>query len=115
MNNCSYLHRSRQYWNGLLTGIRKEAYIKSLPDKNAEMPFNVIMFGFDSLSRNAWIRKLPKSYEYMIKHLDADVLQGYNIVGDGTPQALIPVLLNLNTKTIPTSYNFVTRDMFYFF
>lgn len=49
------------------------------------------MFGFDSLSRNAWIRKLPKSYEYMTKHLHADVLQGYNIVGDGTPQALIPV------------------------
>lgn len=57
------------------------------------MPFNVIMFGFDSLSRNAWMRKLPKSYEYMTKHLGADVLELYNIIGDGTPQALIPVLL----------------------
>lgn len=55
------------------------------------MPFNVIMFGFDSMSRNAWIRKLPKSYEYMTKHLGADVLEAYNIIGDGTPQALIPV------------------------
>lgn len=63
-----------------------------LPEKG-EMPFNVIMFGFDSLSRNAWIRKLPKTYEYMTKHLDADVLGLYNIIGDGTPQALIPVLL----------------------
>lgn len=49
------------------------------------------MFGFDSLSRNAWIRKLPKAYKYMTEHLNADILQGYNIVGDGTPQALIPV------------------------
>lgn len=57
------------------------------------MPFNVIMFGFDSLSRNAWIRKLPKTYDYMTKHLDADVLELYNIIGDGTPQALIPVFL----------------------
>lgn len=84
--------RNRQYWHGMLTGIRKEAYEKAKPPKK-ELPFNVIMFGFDSLSRNAWIRKLPKSYEYMKKYLHADVLQGYNIVGDGTPQALIPVCL----------------------
>lgn len=88
----SLFYRSRQYWNGLLTGIRKEAYERILPDKGVDMPFNVIMFGFDSLSRNAWIRKLPKTYEYMTKHLDADVLELYNIIGDGTPQALIPVL-----------------------
>lgn len=87
-------HRSRQYWNGLLTGIRKEAYEKYLPEKGVEMPFNVIMYGFDSLSRNAWIRKLPKSYEYMTKHLGADVLESYNIIGDGTPQALIPVIID---------------------
>lgn len=85
-----HLHSSRQYWRGMLTGIRKEAHERALL-KKTELPFNVIMFGFDSLSRNAWIRKLPKSYEYMTKHLHADVLQGYNIVGDGTPQALIPV------------------------
>lgn len=48
------------------------------------------MFGFDSLSRNAFIRKLPKTYSFL-KHLNADTLQGYNIIGDGTPQALIPV------------------------
>lgn len=87
----NFFYRSRQYWNGILTGIRKEAYEEFPPDKSVEMPFNVIMYGFDSLSRNAWIRKLPKTYEYMTKSLDADVLQGYNIIGDGTPQALIPV------------------------
>lgn len=49
------------------------------------------MFGLDSLSRNAFIRKLPRTYKYMTEELKADVLQSYNIVGDGTPQALIPV------------------------
>lgn len=74
-----------------MTGIRKEAYENAKPNSAKEMPFNVIMYGFDSLSRNAWIRKLPKTYKYMTKNLNADILQGYNIVGDGTPQALIPV------------------------
>lgn len=92
-------YSNRQYWKGILTGIRKEAYEKAKPlEVTKEMPFNVIMFGFDSLSRNAWIRKLPKSYKYMIEHLGADVLQGYNIVGDGTPQALIPVGFMSNTN-----------------
>lgn len=56
------------------------------------LKLNVLMFGFDSLSRNTFIRKLPLSYDYLIKELDATVLEGYNIVGDGTPQALIPLL-----------------------
>lgn len=44
------------------------------------------MMGFDSLSRNAFIRTLPKSYDYLTNVLHADVLKGYNIIGDGTPQ-----------------------------
>lgn len=50
------------------------------------------MFGFDSLSRNTFIRKLPKSYDYIKSQLNSVVLEGYNIVGDGTPQAIIPIL-----------------------
>lgn len=84
--------RNRQYWSGLLTGIRKPAVEALQPRANKEMPFSVIMFGLDSMSRNAFIRKLPKTYEYLTQQLGADVLQGYNIVGDGTPQALIPVI-----------------------
>ncbi|XP_031634268.1 uncharacterized protein LOC116347703 [Contarinia nasturtii] len=92
---------NRQYWKGILTGIRKDAHNHELPKVTKEMPFNVIMFGFDSLSRNAWIRKLPNTYEYMTKHLHADVLQGYNIVGDGTPQALIPLLTGYTELELP--------------
>ena len=50
------------------------------------------MFGFDSLSRNMFQRNLPNSYKYLTETLGAIVLEGYNIVGDGTPQALIPIL-----------------------
>lgn len=59
------------------------------------------MMGFDSLSRNAFIRKLPKSYDYLTKVLEADVLKGYNIIGDGTPQALIPILTGFTELELP--------------
>lgn len=59
------------------------------------------MFGFDSLSKNAFIRKLPKTYEYLTHKLHGDVLQGYNIVGDGTPQALIPILTGFTELELP--------------
>lgn len=55
------------------------------------LKLNVLMFGFDSLSRLTFMRKLPKSYE-KLQSLDTVVLNGYNIIGDGTPQALIPLL-----------------------
>lgn len=84
----------RKYWNGLLTGIRKKSIdLSPLPKNvvNDDSPFNVIMFGLDSMSRNAFMRKLPRTYQYLTTVLGADVLNGYNIVGDGTPQAIIPV------------------------
>ena len=59
------------------------------------------MMGFDSLSRNAFIRKLPKSYDYLTNELHADVLKGYNIIGDGTPQALIPILTGFTELELP--------------
>lgn len=84
----------RKYWNGLLTGIRKKSIELTPLSKNVVddgSPFNVIMFGLDSMSRNAFMRKLPRTYQYLTTVLHADVLKGYNIVGDGTPQAIIPV------------------------
>lgn len=53
---------------------------------------DVLMFGFDSLSRNMFIRHLPRTYHYLHETLQMIDLRGYNIVGDGTPQALIPIL-----------------------
>ena len=44
-----------------------------LPKK--ALGYNVLMFGFDSVSRMSWIRMLPKSYEYMLK-LGFVVLKG---------------------------------------
>ncbi|XP_037813807.1 uncharacterized protein LOC119604954 [Lucilia sericata] len=72
-------------------------------DPASELPayFNVLMFGFDSLSRNSFMRKLSKTYKYLTKELNAIVLKGYNIVGDGTPQALTPILTGYTELEMP--------------
>ncbi|XP_013417399.1 uncharacterized protein LOC106178664, partial [Lingula anatina] len=68
---------------------------------NSSMGFNVLMFGFDSVSRMTWIRNLKKSYDYFTKELGGIVLEGYNIVGDGTPQALLPILTGFTEPELP--------------
>lgn len=59
------------------------------------------MFGLDSMSRLAFMRKLPRTYAYLVRRLKADILTGYNIVGDGTPQALIPILTGFTELELP--------------
>ena len=65
------------------------------------MGLDVLMFGFDSTSRMTWMRNLPKSHDYFTNKLGAVVLEGYNIVGDGTPQALLPILTGKSEPELP--------------
>lgn len=91
-------------WSGILYGLVErtiqDGSVPEVPDQQSPK-LNVLIYGFDSLSRNSFIRKLPKSYEYLTNQLKGDVLQGYNIVGDGTPQALIPLLTGFNELELP--------------
>jgi hypothetical protein len=86
-------------WRGLLSGIRRDPDISAAASwdyvKQNGLPLNILIWGHDSLSRNMFMRKLPKTYHFMREALDAMVLEGYNIVGDGTPQALIPILTGI--------------------
>lgn len=92
-------------WSSVLTGIRQEPKIYDSTGweyvANDALKLNVLMFGFDSMSRNSFIRKLPKTYQYLSDVLEAHVLQGYNIIGDGTPQALIPILTGQTELELP--------------
>lgn len=95
-----------------MAGIRNDQDVSDHFGWNLVPPnglgLNVLMFGFDSLSRNTFIRKLPKSYAYLWQELNAVVLEGYNIVGDGTPQALIPILTGkLNLKFLSVRFIFL--------
>lgn len=53
---------------------------------------NVLMFGLDSMSHLCFQRKLPLTYNLLKNKLDAAIMDGYNIVGDATTAALIPIL-----------------------
>lgn len=37
---------------------------------------NVLIFGLDSISRNTFVRKLPKSYTYLTNVLKGFILEG---------------------------------------
>ena len=85
----------------------------------SHLGYNVLMFGFDSVSRMTFMRFLPKSYSYLIKELGGIVMKGtvsrkqlvrsrdalnfsgYNIVGDGTPAALLPILTGQTEQELP--------------
>ena len=60
--------------------------------KANKQPINVVMLSLDSVSRENWLSLLPKSSKYLLETLKSNILNGYNIVGDGTPAALIPVI-----------------------
>ena len=60
--------------------------------KKHSLQMNILMFGLDSMSHLSYQRKLPKTYAFLQKTLGAKILNGYNIVGDATTAAMIPLL-----------------------
>ena len=48
-----------------------------------------------------WMRNLPRSYAYFVGILNAVVLEGYNIVGHGTPAALFAILTGHKEEELP--------------
>ncbi|KAK7090763.1 uncharacterized protein [Littorina saxatilis] len=73
----------------------------SSPSAPQGLNLSVFMFGFDSLSRMAWTRLLPKTRRYFLGELGGVEMGGYNIVGDGTPAALLPILTGKLEEELP--------------
>jgi hypothetical protein len=90
-------------YTNLLSGVAPSYKVRNRPE---ELPagcsgLNVLMFGLDSVSRMGWIRTLPKTHEYLVHTLGGVVLKGYNIVGDGTPPALLGILTGHLQSELP--------------
>ena len=64
-------------------------------DDQVALGLNVLIIGFDSASHMTWV------YDYLVDFLGAVVLEGYNIVGDGTPKALLPILTGKTEWELP--------------
>lgn len=68
--------------------------IKNSSDRLSKRPLdlNVLIYLMDSVSRINFVRKLPKFYSFLTETMQAHVMEGFNVVGDGTPWAVIPML-----------------------
>ena len=64
---------------------------------------NILMIAFDSVSRLTWMRNLPRTYHFLVTVLGGVVLNGYNIVGDDTPAALLPILTGRTEQELPNA------------
>ncbi|BFZ19918.1 hypothetical protein BsWGS_22957 [Bradybaena similaris] len=84
-------HTYRNY----IAGVRHEEGVHQRPRKKLSqgLDLDVVMLGLDSTSRLAWQRHLPKSRDYFLNVLKGTEMEGYNILGDGTPAAIMPILL----------------------
>ncbi|KAL4229747.1 hypothetical protein ACF0H5_010136 [Mactra antiquata] len=77
----------------LLTGISKQSTKRRVPvqEESLDHP-SVFMFGLDSVSRSAAIRKLPKTLRYVTETLGSFDFKGYMKVGENTLPNLLPIL-----------------------
>ncbi|XP_050555632.1 uncharacterized protein LOC118276592 [Spodoptera frugiperda] len=75
------------HWRGVKTGFRN---ITLGPDD--KHPYNVLIICLESVSHAGFIRNMKKSYKYITEQMKATILNGYNIVGDGTTGSLYPLL-----------------------
>ena len=74
----------------------------TMPDlPEGALGLNILMMGFDSVSRLMYQRNLPKTFAYLTESLGAVVLKGYNAAGDGTPQNLLPILTGMTEPELP--------------
>ncbi|ETN85809.1 reverse transcriptase [Necator americanus] len=92
-------------WSGILMSVVRRPEKELLKQDSKLHPdssgLSVYFLGFDSLSQMSFRRKMPKSVEVLTKTLDSLILNGYNIVGDGTPQAFIPILTASTEEELP--------------
>jgi hypothetical protein len=97
--------KSGANYSNIHSGIAYESTIHHRPRWSPISPkalgYNVLMLGFDSVSRMSCIRLLPKTYEFIVKELGSVILKGYNEVSDGTPQPLLPILTGKRETELP--------------
>ncbi|CAJ0951118.1 unnamed protein product, partial [Mesorhabditis belari] len=100
--NCSL---GEHNWDGLLMSVvRNEKAVERA--KNRKQPaawseLDVFILGHDSASHMMYLRKLPKTVAYFEKIMGGVVFDAYNIVGDGTARAFVPILTGQTEEELP--------------
>ncbi|GMS80429.1 hypothetical protein PENTCL1PPCAC_2604, partial [Pristionchus entomophagus] len=101
--------QGKKTWEFPLLSLKKvEKEVKESDKKR----WSVLMISFDSVSQMTFRRKLPKTVKYLEEELGTIVLNGYNIVGDGTPQAFIPILTGATEEELPLTRKRFSKSSF---
>lgn len=103
-NNMNVIERN------LFSYKYKTAYARILKPKSLnyddfklDTPINVLFLGLDSVSKIKFLKNMPKTSRYFIQNLNSSVLNAYNIIGDGTPAALIALLTGKYEHELPNT------------
>ena len=93
---------------------RKDHYDSSshrvAPGSIVPPKLNVLVFGFDSISRLNFIRRLPNLYKYLTEGLEATVLTNHNVVGDGTTAQLLGTFAGVYEEQEPETRRGKSRE-----
>ncbi|RNA39485.1 DUF229 domain containing [Brachionus plicatilis] len=107
---CDGINKAKnnsEYFNNLYVqvvdvDIQKHEERKIDVDKNECFPYDVILLSYDSVSRVSFVNGLKQTFEFINKTENFFVLGGYNILGDGTPAALIPIYTGKTEEELPS-------------
>ncbi len=89
--------------------VAEHAGWERLPEE--ALPLNVLVWAFDSTSRNNFIRKMKKSWAYIRDHMDGVLMDGYNVIETSTFSALCVLMDGYNV--IETSTFSALCPLFY--
>ncbi|KAH9503903.1 hypothetical protein Btru_064113 [Bulinus truncatus] len=94
---CQSTGALRSNYTEILMGVASNPKVERRlsevkPPANGLDGLSLLVMGFDSMSRMSWLRRMRRSRDYFINKLGGLELEGYNIMGDGTPAALFPML-----------------------
>ncbi|XP_076453448.1 uncharacterized protein LOC143288706 [Babylonia areolata] len=81
--------------------FQRIAQVEAASQGQRSMKLNVLMFAMDSMSHLSYQRKLPQTYRFLKEELGAAILENYNIVGDATTAAIIPMLTGHTEMDLP--------------
>ncbi|KAG7295299.1 hypothetical protein JYU34_022304 [Plutella xylostella] len=95
---CGRYHNLTSHWSGYGAGFRK--VFRVAPDPDRVDSVNVVFLGFDSTSRNGFLRDMPRTVK-VLKDFGAVIMNGYNILGDATPATMFPLLTGHTELELP--------------
>lgn len=87
---------------------RKEGFSDSTESSSSSSssckPLNILLLSYDSMSRVSWFKRLPRTTEFLLdKSNEFNLMDGFSILGDGTPACMIPLLTGATEEELPST------------